>query len=700
MTPTSLTALTALGLVLMFAAPISVRADEGMWTFDNLPLEQLRERYGFIPTQAWLDHLRLASVRVGGASGSFVSPEGLLMTNMHVALGYVQSLSGADADYVTNGFYATTRDDELRAPNLEVSILVSIEEVTGLVREVAEGLSDADGLRARQAEIARIEQASNATTGLSSNVTSLYNGGEYWLYRYRRYRDVRLVFSPENQAAFFGGDTDNFTYPRYCLDVAFFRVYEDGAPATTPHYLIIKPQGPDRHELVFVSGNPGSTDRLFTYDQLLYQRDVRYPTYLDYLKTYRTLVLDYAAGGVERARRVQRELLGIENSLKAMGGEHRGLRDPALMRKLKVRDDEFRGRIADTANAVDYGTAFTAIATATQHSADSFARRVYRGFVGSGLATSAGTIVRYVNEVEKPDAERLPGYHESELEALRFRLLSTAPVYTDLEAHLVAGFLEKSRAVLGTDDPWVAAVLGDSSPQAVATRLLEGTRLAEVEFRRQLIEGGRAAVEASDDPLIVLTRELDPQRRWEQQWFRDKVESVLTDAGETLATARFDLYGRGTYPDATGTLRIAFGTVSGYPMNGTRAPHETTLYGLFDRAVGFGNEGDFALPQRYWERRKTLNLSTPANFVTTADIIGGNSGSPVVNRDGALVGLIFDGNIESLVGRYAYDEERARSVVVHPAYILEALSRLYDADALVKELTALSESTEEERGLP
>jgi hypothetical protein len=240
----------------------------------------------------------------------------------------------------------------------------------------------------------------------------------------------------------------------------------------------------------------------------------------------------------------------------------------------------------------------------------------------------------------------------------------------------------------------VAAVLGDSTPQAVATQLLESTRLTEVEFRRQLIEGGRAAVEASDDPLIVLTRELDAQRRLEQQWFRDEVESVLTDAGETLATARFDLYGRGTYPDATGTLRIAFGTVSGYPMNGTRAPHETTLYGLFDRAVGFDNTGDFALPQRYWERRETLDLSTPANFVTTADIIGGNSGSPVVNREGALVGLIFDGNIESLVGRYAYEEERARSVVVHPAYILEALGRLYDADALVKELTELSESTE------
>ena len=688
LTRKTLRALTSLclGTLLLGGHTTTLRADEGMWTFDNLPLDQLRERYGFTPTQEWLDHLRLSSVRVGGASGSFVSPDGLVMTNMHVALGYVQSLSGADADYVTNGFYATTRDDEPRAPNLEVSVLVSMEEVTARVQATAAGLSDADALRARQAEIARVEKDSLDATGLFSSVVSLYNGGEYWLYRYKRYTDVRLVFAPENQAAFFGGDTDNFTYPRYCLDVTFFRVYEDGAPAETPHHLTIVPEGPDPDELVFVAGNPASTDRLFTYDQLEYQRDVRYPTYLDYFETYRDLVLDYAAVDAEHARRVQRQLLGIENSLKAMGGEHRGLTDPDLMRQLEARDDDFRGRIAASGRASDYTAAFEAIAGATQDAADSFAQRVYRGFVGSGLATTAGTIVRYVTEVEKPDGERLPGYHDSELDALRFRLLSAAPVYADLEAHLVAGFLEKSRAVLGADDPWVAAVLGDETPAVVATRLLEETRLPDVEFRRGLIEGGRAAVDASDDPLIAISRELDPQRRQDQQWFRDEVESRLVDAGETLATARFDLFGRSTYPDATGTLRLTFGTVSGYPMNGSRAPHETTLHGLFDRALGFGNAGEHTLPRRYWDRRADLDLSTPANFVSTADIIGGNSGSPMVNREGGLVGLIFDGNIESLVGRYTYDSDRARAVAVHPGYILEALDVLYDADPLVTEL--------------
>lgn len=686
MTRTRLTRLCLITLLLTHPGA-SLQADEGMWTFDNLPLDQLRERHGFTPTQAWLDHLRVSSVRVGGSSGSFVSPDGLLMTNMHVGLGYVQSLSGSGADYVTNGFHAPTRAQELRAPNLEASVLVSLEEVTGHVQAVATGLSDAEGLRARQAEVARIEKESLDATGLFSRVVSLYNGGEYWLYRYKRYTDVRLVFAPESQAAFFGGDTDNFTYPRYCLDVAFFRVYEDGTPAATPHYLTIEPAGPDPGELIFVSGNPGSTDRLFTYEQLVYQRDVRYPIYLDYVETYRDRVLEYAALGPEHARRVQRQLLGTGNSLKALGGEYRGLTNPTLMQQLQRRDDAFRSQIQTSPRADEYTAAFAATARATGLAADSFAQRLYRGFVGSGLTATAGSIVRYVAEVEKPDAQRLPGYHESELDALRFRVLSPAPVYPDLDAFLVSRFLDKSRDVLGADDPWVATVLGEETPAAVANRLLGGTRLMDVAFRQSLLDGGQAAVAISEDPLIALTRELDQQRRQDQQRYRDEVESVLTDAGETLATARFDLYGRSTYPDATGTLRVSFGTVAGYPMNGTRAPFETTLYGLFDRALGFDDTADFALPPRYWDRRDDLDLTTPANFVSTADIIGGNSGSPVVNRDGALVGLVFDGNIESLVGRYAYDAERARAVAVHPGYILEALAKLYDADELVDELT-------------
>ena len=582
MTRTRLTRLCLLTLLLTRPGA-SLQADEGMWTFDNLPLDQLRERHGFTPTQAWLDHLRVSSVRIGGSSGSFVSPDGLLMTNMHVGLGYVQSLLGSGADYVTNGFHAPTRAQELRAPNLEASVLVSLEEVTGHVQAVATGLSDAEGLRARQADVARIEKESLDATGLFSRVVSLYNGGEYWLYRYKRYTDVRLVFAPESQAAFFGGDTDNFTYPRYCLDVAFFRVYEDGTPAATPHYLTIEPAGPNPGELIFVSGNPGSTDRLFTYEQLVYQRDVRYPIYLDYVETYRDRVLEYAALGPEHARRVQRQLLGTGNSLKALGGEYRGLTNPTLMQQLQRRDNAFRSQIQTSPRADEYTAAFAATARAT------------------GLAPTAS------------------------------RSGSTA-------------------------DSWAPGSPPPPAPSCAMWR----------RWKNRTPSGYRAITNLS------LTRSGSGCSRPHRC---------------TLTSTRFDLYGRSTYPDATGTLRVSFGTVAGYPMNGTRAPFETTLYGLFDRALGFDDTADFALPPRYWDRRDDLDLTTPANFVTTADIIGGNSGSPVVNRDGTLVGLVFDGNIESLVGRYAYDAERARAVAVRPGYILEALAKLYDADELVDELT-------------
>ena len=398
---------TTVGLIMLILAGVPggptppLRADEGMWTFDNPPLDQLREQYGFTPTDEWLNRLRLSSVRIGGASGSFVSADGLVMTNMHVGLGYVQSLSGADADFVNNGFYAGTRGAELTAPNLEASVLVSLEEVTAQVQTAATGLTKAEGLRARQAAVAAIEKESLDRTGLFSRVVSLYDGGEYWLYQYERYTDVRLVFAPENQAAFFGGDADNFTYPRFCLDVAFFRIYRDDTPVATPHYLALQPEGPEAGDLIFVSGNPGSTDRLFTFDQLLYQRDTRYPTYLDYFETYRRLIEEYADRSPEHARRVQREWLGITNALKAMGGEYRGLTDPALMSRLETRDQEFRRGVAEHTRAREYDAAFEAIATATQHAADSFAQRIYRGFVGSGLAATAGTIVRYVAEVEK-----------------------------------------------------------------------------------------------------------------------------------------------------------------------------------------------------------------------------------------------------------------------------------------------------------
>ena len=669
---------------------LGATADEGMWTFDNPPRQQLAERYGFAATSEWLEHARLSTVRINdGGSGSFVSPRGLVMTNHHVALGQIQNLSREGVDYTTTGFYAPSHTDELKTPDLEINVLVSMVDVTARVRgAVSPDADERQALADRQAEIARLEKESLDATGMRSNVVSLYQGGEFWLYRYTRYTDVRLVFAPESQAAFFGGDSDNFTYPRYCLDVAFFRVYENDEPADTTHFLRFNPAGPAKDELIFVVGNPGSTDRLKTIDQLTYERDVRHPALLSYFETYEALLRAYGDRGIEQTRQINRQLLGVTNSKKAYRGQLRGLTNDTVWQLLERRDQEFRARVADTPFAEDAVHAWDAIARAAEAQGQTFEQRLYRGFIGSTLAEVAGIIVRYVVETAKPDGERLPGYHDSELDALELRLFSPAPIYQDLEEHVIVGFLLRARERLGSEDPFVHAVLGDRSPEQVAAALVRNTELASVHARRALVDGGQAAVAASRDPFIAVMRQLDPERRADQEWYRREVESVLEDAGATLARARFATYGKTVHPDATFTPRLAYGTASGYPMNGTRAPYQTTLYGLYGRALAFGQTGEYALPDRFWQRRDRLDLSTPVNFVSTADIIGGNSGSPVINRAGELVGLIFDGNIESLVGAFAYDDQTARAISVHPAYILEALTKLYDAEPLAQELTA------------
>lgn len=660
-----------------------------MWTFDNPPLKRLREAYGFRPSQEWLDHVRLASVRINdGGSGSFVSPRGLILTNHHVARGQIQKLSTEDADYVANGFYAATLDEELACPDLEVNVLVSVEDVTARVRSVIKPeMSEAEAHEARRAETARIEKESLDRTGLRSNVVSLYHGGEYWLYRYKRYTDIRLVMAPEHQATFFGGDHDNFTYPRYCLDFTFLRAYENGEPAATPQYLRFNVQGPARDELVFISGNPGETDRLFTQAQLDYQRDTRYPATLEYLQSYVRILEDYAAKGPEEKRRAQTRMLNLNNSIKAYRGYLEGLENQALMSRLAEKEEELRGKVAaDPALESKYGDAWDAIARATDEAARTLTQRMYRELIGSPLADKAQTIVQYVVEVEKPDAERLEGFHDSQLESLRFQLFSPAPVYPDMEAFLMGGFLEQSGRKLGDDDPFIRTVLAGRSGREAAADLIRGTKLADVDFRRSLIEGGKTAVEASRDPLIVMARGLDPLVRADEKWYRENILSVLDQGSEKIAQARFAVYGKTIYPDATFTLRLGYGTAKGYPMNGTIAPYKTTLYGLYDRALSFDSEGEFKLPERFWKRQDRLDLATPVNFVATLDIIGGNSGSPVINTDKELVGLIFDGNIQMLVFRFAYDDELARAVSVHPAYIMESLRKLYDAGALADEL--------------
>lgn len=684
-----LTAVICLLVFNLFIGVVSNFADEGMWTFDNPPTKLLKERFGFTPTKEWLDHVRLSSVRfMDGGSGSFVSPDGLVMTNHHVAVGQLQKISTPEKDYVTLGFYAATPDQELKCPDLEINVLISMKNVTDKVRAVVKtGMGEEEALKAREAVIAKIENESLKKTGLRSNVVNLYHGGEYWLYRYKKYTDVRLIMAPERQAAYYGGDYDNFTYPRYDLDMAFFRVYENDKPIKSDHYFKWNAKGARDEELVFVSGNPGSSDRLYTYAQLEYQRDFEYPLLLNYIKKRIEILRDYAQKGTEQQRRALVQIFGLENAKKALAGEYEGLLDKTLMEKRKKEEQEFRKLVDSNPDwQKSYGDAWETIIRVIKIQSEGAKTRFYRKIRGSRLAGIASDLVFYVIEVNKPDSVRLDGYHDSQLNELKFNLFSPAPVYYDLEEANLVGYLKISLEELGPEDYFIKLVLNGRTPEEVSKELIPGTKLADVALRKSLLEGGEKAIEDCQDPLIVLMRKLEPIMREDIEWNKKNIESVVTPAEEKIAKARFAIYGKDVYPDATFTLRLSYGAVKGYPMNGTKAPYKTTLYGLFDRALSFDREGDFDLPESFWERKDKLDLSTPVNFVSTCDIIGGNSGSPVINAKAEVVGLIFDGNIESLPGRFVYDETRNRAVAVHTGYITEALRKLYDAGKLADEI--------------
>jgi hypothetical protein len=661
-----------------------------MWTFDNPPVHQLQERYGFTPTPAWLDHVRLSSVRFNdGGSGSFVSSHGLVLTNHHVAMGQLQKVSSPQKDYVAEGFYARSRAEELKCPDLELNVLVSMEDVTKRMQgSLRPDMSDEAALKARKAEIAKIEKESTDSTGLRSDVVTLYAGGEYWLYRYKKYTDIRLVFAPERQIAFFGGDPDNFTYPRYDIDFALFRVYENDKPVESRDCLKWNPAGAGEGELVFVSGHPGSTSRLDTMAQIETQREYGLPLTLKLLNNRLELARRYSGRGSEQARQALNLIFGLENSLKAYRGMAQGLADKDLVAKKQKDEADFRALVARRPEWQElYGVAWDSIAQAEAKERQvSRTHRLRSTLGGYRLPNLALNLVRLVTEVKKPDGVRLDGYHDSQLESLRFRLFSPAPVYPQFEEAMLAGTLAFTLDELGPDDPFVKAVLNGRSPEEVAKEVVAGTKLADPAFRKSLVDGGEAAVQASTDPMIRLARQADPFGREVIKWQEDNVQSVEMKAGEKIGQARFAAYGKSSYPDATFTLRLAYGAVKGYPMNGTIAPVRTTLYGLFDRAYDFYLKPPFDVPRHFLERRSSLDLSTPVDFVSTCDIIGGNSGSPVINKQGELVGLIFDGNIESLVGDYVYNEENNRAVAVHSAAMIEVLRKVYDAGALADEL--------------
>jgi len=665
----------------------AVRADEGMWPYDQIPVKQLQERYGFTPSQEWLDHLRLSSVNMY-ASASFVSADGLILTNHHVARGLLQRLSSPEHNYVRDGFLAKTLEEELAVPGMTVRVLVSYEDVTAKVEgAAAKAKTPAEARTLREAAQAALEGACQKETGLKGQVVTLYGGAKYMLYRFKEYEDIRVVFAPDDQAANFGGDPDNFTFPRYDIDMALVRAYEGGTPAKVQHFLKVNPAGAKAGDLVFVSGHPGETNRLETVAMLDYKRDVSFPETLARMKELRRRLAEYSARGPEQARRAKTNIYFIDNSLKSQTGEFAGLNDAALMKVKREREEALRAALRKDPALAPMEQAWKDLEKAMAWARDHRKEILFKGGRGGrGASGAALRLVRYADEVKKPDAERLPGYHEAELADFLRGVTSPAPMYKDMEEVNLTYEFETLLKELGADDPYVKATLQGQAPAEAARAYLAGTRLDDVAYRRELVKDKGKAIAQCQDPLIALARRIDPMLRETQKMVRDQLDAVEEQALTQVARAGFAVYGNDTYPDATGTLRLAFGKVAGYPFATTQVPPFTTFYGLFDRAYSFGNQGDWELYPAALKARDSMDLSTPLNTVCTADITGGNSGSPLVDREGRLVGLIFDGNATSHANTFVYDEVTARCVSVDVRGILEALRTMYGAGHLADEM--------------
>jgi hypothetical protein len=683
--------LLALALV---AVSLPVHADEGMWTYNNFPKAAVKQKYHFDVNDAWLDHVRLSSVRFNsGGSGSFVSQNGLVMTNHHVGADCIHKLvrAASDKDLIKNGFYAKTRDEEIKCPDLELNVLTDISDVTKDVESVARpGMNDAAVNKAQKEKMSALEKACADRTHERCDVVTLYHGGAYNLYTYKKYTDVRLVFAPEFAIAFFGGDHDNFEYPRFDLDVAYFRVYENDAVVTPEHWLRWSPSGARDGELVFVSGNPGGTDRLKTVAELEFERDWTYPFALERLNLSRRVLEDYSKKGAEEARQAERGLFSVMNSLKVYVGRVAGLKDDKILAKKRTDEAELKKQLASDP---EYAKVWDNLAAAEAKWQPMFRRyslvegAVGRGQLGSQLFGFAGEIVRLVAEKQKPNGERLREYRDSALPSLELRLFSPAPIYDGMEDALMTATLEWMVKDLGASDPYVVKVLGGKTPAARAHELIAGTKLKDPAFRKQLA-ASKDAVARSNDPMIVLARALDPDRRALRKLHDDTIEATEKHNHELLARGMFAVRGASQYPDATFTLRLSYGKVAGYSVDGKKIAPMTTIAGLYARSKAAEGKAPWDLPATWIEKKAKLNGKVPMDFVSTNDIIGGNSGSPVINARGEVVGLVFDGNIQSLVGDFVYDETQNRAVSVHSAALIEALRKVYDAGALADELQA------------
>ena len=675
---------------ILFGVLFVGRADEGMWLYNQPPRGILRERYQFDPTDAWLDHLQKSSVKIG-ASGSFVSEDGLLISNHHVGAGSLQKLSTKEKNYLRDGFYAPTLAQEMKCLDLEINVLQSIEDVSERVNAAIPKNADPQAaFAARRKVIAGIEKESLDQTGLRSDVVTLWQGGTYQLYRYKRYTDVRIVFAPEQQAAFFGGDPDNFEFPRFDYDICVFRAYENGKPAKTKDFLKFSPSGPKDGDLVFVSGHPGGTSRLLTMAELDNLRDEGLPFRLANLKREEVLLSNWSARGEENARRAREALFGVQNSRKALDGRLAGLLDPDLMGKKQSAEADFKARLAGNPDFSDALAAYEKITEATRVLSAQAVRYALLergdGF-NSDSFHIARTLLRAGEERPKPNGDRLREFSEAGKASLELGLFSPRPIYTDLEILTFSDSLTYFATLFGADDSLVKKVLAGKSPHERAVELINSTKVRDVAFRKKLYEGGVSAVSDASDPMIELARVVDTDARALRKVAEEQSE-VKQQAHAAIARAANTLLGTGgsRYPDATGTLRLSFGTVKGYEEDGQPVAAFTTFAGLYGRAKDMKDREPFNLPASWENGRSRPNLKTPYNFVSTCDIIGGNSGSPVVNRAGEFVGIIFDGNLEGLPWDYAFDDKQGRATAVDSAAIIEGLNKVYHAKELVKEL--------------